>query len=86
MDIVTGNLAPLKDHDDETQSDLIKTLEAYLQCNLRPAETARIMGVHRNTIHFRIKSIKKRLGMDLSNDDLFTIKLALYAKRLLDNQ
>lgn len=44
MDIVTGNLAPLKDHDDETQSDLIKTLEAYLQCNLRPAETARKMG------------------------------------------
>ncbi len=44
MDIVTGNLAPLKDHDDETQSDLIKTLEAYLQCNLRPAETARKWG------------------------------------------
>lgn len=86
MDIVTGNLAPLKDHDDETQSDLIKTLEAYLQCNLRPAETARIMGVHRNTIHFRIKSIKKLLGMELSNDDLFTLKLALYAKRLLDNR
>ncbi|PRS33529.1 hypothetical protein C6W19_19650 [Bacillus sp. RJGP41] len=86
MDIVTGNLAPLKDHDDETQSDLIKTLEAYLQCNLRPAETARKMGVHRNTIHFRIKSIKKLLGMELSNDDLFTLKLALYAKRLLDNR
>ncbi|MEW5548903.1 PucR family transcriptional regulator ligand-binding domain-containing protein [Peribacillus frigoritolerans] len=86
MDIVTGNLAPLKEHDDETQSDLIKTLEAYLQCNLRPAETARKMGVHRNTIHFRIKSIKKLLGMELSNDDLFTLKLALYAKRLLDNR
>ena len=86
MDIVTGNLAPLKEHDDENQSDLIKTLEAYLQCNLRPAETARIMGVHRNTIHFRIKSIKKLLGMELSNDDLFTLKLALYAKRLLDNR
>jgi sugar diacid utilization regulator len=86
MDIVTGNLAPLKDYDDETQSDLIKTLEAFLECNLRPAETARKMGVHRNTIHFRIKSIKKLLGMDLSNDDLFTLKLALYAKRLLDNR
>ena len=86
MDIVADNLAPLKEHDDETQSDLIKTLEAYLQCNLRPAETARIMGVHRNTIHFRIKSIKKLLGMELSNDDLFTLKLALYAKRLLDNR
>ncbi|WP_260288537.1 PucR family transcriptional regulator [Peribacillus aracenensis] len=86
MDIVISNLAPLKDHDDETQSDLIKTLEAYLQCNLRPAETARKMGVHRNTIHFRIKSIKKLLGMDLSNDDLFTLKLALYAKRLLDDR
>ncbi|AOH53389.1 hypothetical protein ABE28_003420 [Peribacillus muralis] len=86
IDIVTDNLAPLKDHDDETESDLIKTLETYMQCNLRPAETARKMGVHRNTIHFRIKSIKKRLGSDLSNDDLFTLKLALYAKRLLDNQ
>ncbi|MGE7877619.1 PucR family transcriptional regulator [Peribacillus muralis] len=86
IDIVTDNLAPLKDHDDETESDLIKTLETYMQCNLRPAETARKMGVHRNTIHFRIKSIKKRLGSDLSNDDLFTLQLALYAKRLLDNQ
>ncbi|WP_285768758.1 PucR family transcriptional regulator [Peribacillus sp. SI8-4] len=86
MDIFTDNLAPLKEHDKETQSDLIKTLEAYLQCNLRPAETSRKMGVHRNTIHFRIKSIKNILGLDLSNDDLFTLKLALYAKRLLDNQ
>ncbi|MFD9628122.1 PucR family transcriptional regulator [Peribacillus muralis] len=86
LDIVTSNLAPLEEHDDETQSDLIKTLETYLQSNLRPAETARKMGVHRNTIHFRIKSIKKRLGMDLCNDNLFTLKLALYAKRLLDNR
>lgn len=84
---ITKMLDPLIKYDQETNSDLIKTLEIYLDCCLRPAETARKLGVHRNTIHFRIARIKELLGINLDNgEDLFQLNLAIRLSHLLNSQ
>lgn len=85
-DFIYIQLGPLLQHDEMSKSELVHTLDVYLHSNLRPAESARILGVHRNTMHFRIKSIKEILKNDLNQgEQLFMLQLALYAKRLLKN-
>lgn len=83
-DFVSSNLRPLLEHDTLADTDLVNTLEVFLQSNLGPSEAARRMNVHRNTIHSRIKSIKEILNTDLSSDkNLFNLQLALHARHLL---
>lgn len=83
-EFVSSNLSPLVDHDTAYNSDLVHTLDVYLQCLLRPAEAARVLGVHRNTIHFRIRCIKDIIKNDLTDAAcLFKLQLALYTRRLL---
>jgi DNA-binding PucR family transcriptional regulator len=85
-DFVHNNLSPLLLHDAEFNTDFIRTLDIYLQCNLRPTEAAQKLGLHRNTMHFRIKYIKEILGDNLNHADIrFKLQLALYARRLLVN-
>lgn len=85
-DFVHNNLSPLLLYDAETNTDLVRTLEVYLHSSLRPAEAAKMLGIHRNTIHFRIKCIKKILENDLNQGECrFKLQLALYARRLLVN-
>lgn len=73
-------------HDRVNNSDLLKTLDVYLHCFGRMSDTARRLGVHRNTVHFRISRIKELLDFDLENGEhLFQLQLALHISHLLDN-
>ncbi len=86
-DYVYSYLHPLIQQDAETKSDLVNTLDTYFRSGLRPADAARRLGIHRNTMHFRIKRIKNLLHIDFSYDQLiFELKLALYAKRLISEK
>lgn len=80
---LSHTLAPLLQYDKENQADLIKTLEVYLSCCGRSSEAARILGVHRNTIHFRIDRIKDLLGKELNDGEtVFRLQMALRIYRL----
>lgn len=46
------------------QDDLIRTIRAFADCSLNVKETARRLGVHTNTVYFRLNQIKKRSGTD----------------------
>ena len=56
-----------------------ETIEALIQCNMRLDETAKLLFVHRNTLSFRLKQMRKNLGLDPVNrdSDYFTM-LVLY--------
>jgi hypothetical protein len=58
-------LAPLH----AAPGDLVRTLAAYLDAESSLAETATVLGVHRNTVAARISRIEQLLGVDLSRPD-----------------
>jgi len=72
-------LGPLANADDPA---LVTTLGAYLERACSAAQTARALGVHRNTISQRIARIEKILGVSLSQADTrLALQLALRAQR-----
>lgn len=63
--------------------DLCKTLECFFEQNLNLTETALKMGVHRNTIIYRLNQISKILGADPRIfEQAMSIKIALLIQRL----
>lgn len=66
-------LAPLQ----AETGDLVRTLTAYLDAESSLAETAAVLGVHRNTVAARVTRIERLLGIDLSRtDDRLALQLA----------
>ncbi|TNC29692.1 PucR family transcriptional regulator [Amycolatopsis alkalitolerans] len=49
--------------------DLVRTLAAYLDAESSLAETAAVLGVHRNTVAARIARVEQLLGVDLTRRD-----------------
>ncbi len=58
-------VAPLR----SVPGDLVRTLAAYLDAESSIAETATVLGVHRNTVAARVTRIEQLLGVDLSRPD-----------------
>ena len=54
---------------------LLTTLAAYLDAESSIAETAAVLGVHRNTVSDRIARVERLLGVDLSDPET---RLALH--------
>ncbi len=66
-----------------TNEELIKTLECFFDQNLNLTETANEMGIHRNTVIYRLNQIASILGIDPRVfEQAMTIKIALLIKRL----
>jgi hypothetical protein len=66
-------LAPLRGQ----PGHLVETLAAYLDAESSIAETAAVLGVHRNTVAARIRRIQTLIGVDLSDpDDRLALHLA----------
>src|SRR5574341_147427 len=55
----------LAEHDAKTNSDLVKTLEAYLEYGGALAEAAAAINVHRNTLLYRLGRIEEIANVDL---------------------
>ncbi|MFC7395234.1 PucR family transcriptional regulator [Scopulibacillus cellulosilyticus] len=82
---ISRTIEKLIQYDKDNQTDLIKTLDVYLSCCGRQSEAARLLGVHRNTINFRMTKIKELLGKDLDDGEtVFRVQLALKISRLLN--
>jgi len=57
----------LSAHDVKTNSDLVKTLEAYLEYGGALADAAAAINVHRNTLLYRLGRIEAIAGVDLKD-------------------
>jgi sugar diacid utilization regulator len=69
----TRLLAPLESQ----PGDLVATLSTYLDAGGSAADTAAILGVHRNTVAARLHRIEELLTVDLNNpDDRLALHLA----------
>lgn len=57
---------------------LRRTLDAWFAANGRAAATAGALGIHRNTLDYRLRKIAELTGLDLANtDDRLLLYVAL---------
>lgn len=84
-------LGALVEYDESRRADLVPTLSAYLEAGGNYAYSARALGVHRNTLRYRLRRIGEISGHNLGEPDVqFNLQLAtrawrtLAAMRLLD--
>ncbi len=76
------------DYDQTYGTELMKTLRAYLKCDRNATACAQKMGVHRNTVNYRVNMIEDLLGYKVDNADTamklgFTMLLLDYEKLYL---
>jgi purine catabolism regulator len=73
-------LGPLVEYDKLHGAELIRTLGAFFEARCGPKEAATILGVHRNTVLYRLDRVKELTGLDLDDADVrLRLHLALYA-------
>jgi hypothetical protein len=84
VDFYESSLAPLADYDARYGTDLVPTLDAYLEKNCNMNATARAMFAHRHTIAHRLERIRKLTGLDPTcTEDRERLGLALKVARLV---
>lgn len=82
---VREQLGPLLDERDARASELLRTLEIYLEKGGRKAEAARALHLERQSLYGRLERIEKTLEAPLDDPDmLLGLHLAVRALRLME--
>ena len=75
---------PLVAYDEQYETDLVKTLEAFLDADGNVAGTAQRLYTHRHTIRYRLERVKELCGHDVSaTEGREKLGLGLKAMRVL---
>ncbi len=78
-DLYSQTLGALLNYDRQNNSGLIGTLDAFFAANGSPKEAAERLGVHRNTVLYRLDRIREITGYDLEDSGLrLRLHLALH--------
>ena len=73
------SLGELLAYDRQNNADLVSTLDAFFAANGSPKEAAERLGVHRNTVLYRLDRIRDITGYDLDDAGLrMRLQLALH--------
>ena len=76
LDICPPPLVALMEHDRTHDSDLMNTLFGYLQNGQSTARASAQLSLHKNTLLYRLGTIRKILGCDLSSgEDVFQMQV-----------
>jgi DNA-binding PucR family transcriptional regulator len=60
---------PLVAYDEQYETDLVLTLETFLEADGNVAGTAQRLFTHRHTIYYRLERIRELCGLDVSSSD-----------------
>jgi len=75
---------PLVAYDDQYETDLVQTLETFLECDGNVANTAQRLFTHRHTIRYRLERVRDLSALDVaSTDGREKLGLGLKAMRVL---
>ncbi len=78
-------LGALREYDEESSSDLVKSLQCFLEANGHWGEAAERLYVHRHTLRYRMKRVEEITGRRLdSSQDRMEFWLALKARELIE--
>ncbi|WP_329023608.1 PucR family transcriptional regulator [Streptomyces sp. NBC_00690] len=68
---------------DGSHPDLIHTAETYLDCGGQASRTASALGIHRQTLYYRLSRVEQLTGLDLADgEDRLLLHMALKTARL----
>jgi DNA-binding PucR family transcriptional regulator len=77
-------LGPLEFYDRAHGSDLLPTLDTYLRLGCRQRATADALGIHVNSLHYRLQRIEEIGDVDLDDADVrLNLQLALRSRLVL---
>jgi sugar diacid utilization regulator len=77
-------IQPLSDYDDQYETELVNTVEAYLDNDGNVAATAKQLFTHRHTIRYRLERVRELCGHDVSSTEgREKLGLGLKAMRVL---
>jgi sugar diacid utilization regulator len=77
-------VAPLAEYDEQYETDLVLTLESFLDADGNVARTAEKLFTHRHTIRYRLDRIRELTTLDVSSTDgRERLSLGLKAMRVL---
>jgi sugar diacid utilization regulator len=77
-------LEPLVAYDEQYETDLVRTLETFLEADGNVAGTAQRLFTHRHTIYYRLERVRELSGLDVSSSDgREKLSLGLKAMRVL---
>ena len=77
-------LAPLAAYDEQYETDLVRTVETYLDNDGNVARTAASLFTHRHTVRYRLERVKELTGHDIgSSEGREKLSLGLKAMRVL---
>jgi sugar diacid utilization regulator len=75
---------PLVAYDEQYETDLVQTLESFLDADANVAGTAQRLFTHRHTIRYRLERVRDLTGLDVSSTDgREKLGLGLKAMRVL---
>lgn len=75
-ELADARLAPLEQLRESARARLTETLRAWLDCQGRVDETARVLDVHPQTVRYRLAQLREALG-DVIEDPEGRFELAL---------
>jgi sugar diacid utilization regulator len=77
-------VAPLVAYDEQYETELVRTLESFLDADGNVAKTAERLFTHRHTIRYRLDRVRELTGLDVgSTDGRERLSLGLKAMRVL---
>ena len=77
-------VAPIVRYDDQYRTDLVGTLESYLDQNCNMNATAAAIYAHRHTVAYRLERVKELTGLDpMLSEDRERLGLGLKAYRII---
>ena len=77
-------VAPIVRYDDQYHTDLVGTLEAYLDQNCNMNATAAAIFAHRHTVAYRLDRVRELTGLDpMQSEDRERLGLGLKAYRII---
>lgn len=78
-------LGALLEHDRNSTAPFLDTLRVFLECNQNHAEAARVLGIHYNSLRYRLKRIRQLIGNIFEQPQKrLAIEVALHLHPLLD--
>jgi DNA-binding PucR family transcriptional regulator len=77
-------IAPLVAYDEEYETELVRTLETFLDADGSVANTAERLFTHRHTVRYRLERARDLCGLDVgSSDGRERLSLGLKAMKVL---
>jgi purine catabolism regulator len=84
QEFVEFHLGPLLAHDQKNGTDLVRTLEVFLQNGRQKKQTANSLFIHRQTLYYRLEQITSMLGEDWESPlRCLALEMALAGYRFL---